>query len=196
MGRQSVDHFLECVDRVIKLKTDFINNVPGGLNIRVLNMSLGGTGQSAIERAAFDTLTNQLGVHCVASAGNDGRINGLPPVNYPGGYDPVTCVGSVDARLLRSDFSSYGPHVEISAPGSNILSTVPDNGCKYAYFDGTSMASPVLCGCIALLLSKNPNLTVQQQKDLIINNAIITGENDRTGTPIKVVDLVKSYQNA
>jgi len=55
----------------------------------------------------------------------------------------------------RSDFSNYGQRIDICAPGSNILSTVPGN--SYEELDGTSMATPAAAGVAALIWSAFPH---------------------------------------
>jgi subtilisin family serine protease len=68
----------------------------------------------------------------------------------------VICVGSTDYADQVSDFSNYGLHtVDIGAPGTDILSTYPNN--SYVYMSGTSMASPHVTSVIALAKSVFPN---------------------------------------
>jgi subtilisin family serine protease len=55
--------------------------------------------------------------------------------------------------------------VDVFAPGQSIYSTIPNN--EYAYFDGTSMASPVCAGMAALIWSRNPSLTAKDVKMII-----------------------------
>ena len=84
----------------------------------------------------------------------------------------LIAVGSITSSGNRSSFSNYsssGRHVHIYAPGSDIMSTVPNN--KYASYSGTSMAAPHVTGVATLLLSRKPNLTARELKNLIIANA-------------------------
>lgn len=70
---------------------------------------------------------------------------------------------------LKASFSNYGKHtVDVFAPGFMINSTVP--GSKYEEFDGTSMASPVVSGLAALIMSYYPELTALEVKDIIIRS--------------------------
>lgn len=116
----------------------------------------------------------------VCAAGN----NGENKVLYPAQYDETIAVGSYSDSVLknRSKFSSWGETLDIMAPGDEILSTYLNNG--YAVLSGTSMASPTICGIIALLLayhkSLNKTLTVDQVKNLLYANSMNSGKNQKT----------------
>ncbi len=71
-------------------------------------------------------------------------------MGYPGSYDKVIAVGATDHRDVKSDFSNFGPWVEIFAPGTNVLSTTLSG---YQNFSGTSMACPHVSGVAALVIS-------------------------------------------
>jgi cell wall-associated protease len=70
---------------------------------------------------------------------------------------------------LKATFSNYGKHsVDVFAPGFMINSTIP--GSKYKEFDGTSMASPVVSGLAALILSYYPDLKPAEIRDIIMKS--------------------------
>jgi subtilisin family serine protease len=121
-------------------------------------------------------LTNQ-GVVVVCAAGNNGEENIL----YPAKYEEVITVGSYSDTILkdRSKFSSWGKELDIMAPGDKILSTYLNKG--YAVLSGTSMATPVVSGVVALILSKykaeNKNLSVDEVKKMLYTTAIDVGNN-------------------
>ena len=74
-----------------------------------------------------------------------------------------------DDETLKADFSNYGKYsVDVFAPGFLINSTVPDG--KYEDLDGTSMASPVVSGLAALILSYYPKLTPAQVREIIMKS--------------------------
>ncbi len=120
---------------------------------QVINMSLGApTAATALEQAVHKAY--QAGVVIVAAAGNDGenasRSGETSTVDYPGAYPWVIAVAASDRKDHIAPFSSFGPAVDITAPGDNILSTVP-NG--YEKMSGTSMASPHIAGVAALAIA-------------------------------------------
>ena len=94
------------------------------------------------------------------SAGNDSRRN--PKRSQ---FDDLILVASTDTaeatRDQRSDFSNYGVGIDISAPGADILSTLP--GGRVAPLSGTSMASPVAMGVDLLLQSSHPEWNAAQR---------------------------------
>jgi subtilisin family serine protease/subtilisin-like proprotein convertase family protein len=106
----------------------------------------------------------------VAAAGNGGNNNDNSPA-YPSSFnlDNIVSVAAVDSNFQLASFSNYGAHsVELAAPGVNILSTLPNK--SYGELSGTSMATPMVTGVIALVASEHPNWTYQQ----IINQVLST----------------------
>jgi subtilisin len=93
------------------------------------------------------------GVLLVAAAGNDGPCTDC--VGYPAAYSTVIAVSSTASDDSLSDFSSTGPEVEIAAPGSSILSTVPPESSSDGTdtFSGTSMACPHVSGAGGILMA-------------------------------------------
>ncbi|MGE7622415.1 S8 family peptidase [Viridibacillus sp. NPDC096237] len=121
----------------------------------VINMSLGGGVPSSVLEAAVEKAISS-GVVVVAAAGNQGSDM---PV-YPAKYEGVISVGSVNSDKKLSEFSSYGASTDVVAPGDSVYAPYYDTqkGSSFAKLSGTSMASPVVAGTVALLLSKHPNL--------------------------------------
>jgi subtilisin-like proprotein convertase family protein len=140
-----------------------------GVNIRVLSNSWGGGSFSQALKDAISA-ANDVGILFVAAAGNDSFNNDVYPY-YPSSYDlsNILTVASTDRNDNLSSFSNYGTiSVDLAAPGSAILSTVPNNG--YDTLSGTSMATPHVSGAAALSLSLNDGLTVDQLKNLLMDN--------------------------
>jgi subtilisin family serine protease len=121
-----------------------------------------------IDEAIENALTNGRngkGTIVVFASGNDNVSVGYPANSNPN----IIAVGSVNINGYRSDFSNFGASLDVVAPGENILSTLPNNSTGLK--SGTSMATPHVSGLAALILSVNPNLTVQQVSNIIESTA-------------------------
>lgn len=151
----------------------------------VINLSLGGPNRSetVVKALSYANSGQRL---VVAAAGNDK----CQKKQYPGGFDnvetftswfglfprtyytSVLTVGATDTADRRSVWkpgspdctpdagSNYGWWVEIGAPGTGIMSTVP--GASYRSYNGTSMATPFVAGAAALVFAAHPNWTEDQ----------------------------------
>ena len=138
----------------------------GQHNIPIVNASLGGPSSS---QTLVDAVASYPGTLYVVAAGNAGTDNDDPgtpfyPCDIPAAN--LICVGASDQNDQPADFSNYGPTtVDLFAPGVNILSTYPTGtAIPYAYDDGTSMATPMVSGTLALMRSRNPSLSAGQLK--------------------------------
>ncbi|MEK4171267.1 S8 family peptidase [Lysinibacillus sp. FSL L8-0312] len=123
--------------------------------VDVINMSLGGYGESPLMKEAVQKAVDS-GITIVAAAGNESTDE----YSFPASYEGVISVGSTNERNKLSSYSNYGPSVDVVAPGEEIYSTVHDDkkGSSFVKFSGTSMASPVVAGVASLLKSKYPHL--------------------------------------
>jgi subtilisin family serine protease len=164
----------------IKAVDYFTNLKKKGLNIVATNNSWGGGGYSqglkdAIDRAAAENIL------FIAAAGNSGTNNDVT-ASYPSGYNSsnIIAVASITSIGGLSSFSQFGATtVDIGAPGSSVLSTVPKSSkgkiiSAYATYSGTSMATPHVTGAVALYSSINPGATAAQIKSAILNAATAT----------------------
>ena len=142
-----------------------INNSWGDQGGRLYNNLHSAVLEDAI-KTAIKTGRNGKGMVVLFASGNYNK-NG---VDYPGNCSPdILVVGSINKSYNRSDFSSYGNSLDIVAPGSDILSTMPGN--KIDFMSGTSMATPHVAGVAALILSLNPDLTGKEVVDIIEKSA-------------------------
>ncbi|ELK47939.1 UNVERIFIED_CONTAM: S8 family peptidase [Halobacillus marinus] len=131
----------------------------------VINLSLGCNCDTQTLEDAVNYAWNKGSV-IIAAAGNDGVRTTFEPASY----DNVIAVGAVDRYNRKASFSNYGTWVDVTAPGVDIASTVPNGG--YAYLSGTSMASPHVAGLAGLLASQgrsNSNIraAIEQTADPI-----------------------------
>lgn len=136
----------------------------------VINLSLGcsfcgNEEESDIYQSIYDD-----GVLVVAAAGNGGPGD----IGYPASYDSVMSVAAVDLNEEIADFSSGNEYVEIAAPGVDIKSTVPGN--DYAYYSGTSMASPHIAGVAALIWSHFPGTQNTDIRKTLVDSAKDLGD--------------------
>jgi subtilisin family serine protease len=144
---------------------------------RVLNLSLGGTTDTQVERDAIAYAIAHGAVVC-AAMGNAGAAGGT---SYPAAYPDVVAVGAIDQADHRAAFSQVGPHIDVVGPGVGILSTVWDNG--YTSMSGTSMATPHVAGVAALILSCNSSLTGAQAADILRQTARALRDNPADSVP-------------
>ena len=155
---------------------------------RVINMSLGSSGDSAVVREAVAYALSK-NVALVAAAGND-SVN---RVNYPAAYEGVVAVASVDASRQQLYFSNRGPQVAVAAPGYEVVAAWP--GQKFVEVSGTSGSTALVSGVIAALLSKEPGLTGTQAARLLVSYADdvgLPGRDDETGAGI--VNLQRVFE--
>ncbi|MDP9351797.1 MAG: S8 family serine peptidase, partial [Chloroflexota bacterium] len=122
--------------------------------VRISNNSWGGGGYSKALKSAIEA----SGSLFVAAAGNSAADIDASP-SYPAAYDSpnILSVAAIDNQGKLASFSNYGAtNVDISAPGVNILSSIPGGG--YESWNGTSMAAPHATGAAALVASLYPSM--------------------------------------
>ncbi len=140
---------------------------------KVMNMSFGSFYRSKVLNDAIDYAYGK-GIVMVAAAGNWASEE----ISYPAAVAKVIAVSALNKNDKLADFSSFGPQIDVSAPGEEIYSTYWDSykGSTYTELSGTSMASPMVAGLAALLLAKNPKLTNDDVRQIIEVSATDLGD--------------------
>ncbi len=122
-------------------------------NVDVINMSFSSDSVNE-DYQMLITKAYQQGITIVCAAGNEGKknIKGEDTIGYPAGFNETIAVTAVDINKKITDFSSVGKEAEIAAAGKDIYSCYLNN--SYAKLSGTSMATPLITGAVAILHAK------------------------------------------
>jgi subtilisin family serine protease len=146
----------------------------------VMNISIGLYARStAMERAVKYALNKNVVI--VSSAGNDGKSSQIHIPSMIKGVIEVSATTRVDHL---ASFSNYAQQISVSAPGDNILSTMPtynvkltaEAGKNYGILSGTSMSSPMVAGLAALIKSEDRNQTPKQVRARLESSAVDLGK--------------------
>ncbi len=158
--------------------------VEAGAN--VISMSFGGPDKpdshvlnDAVKRA------EKAGVVVVAAAGNAGTET----QQYPAADDDVVSVGALTTDSTRlADFSNSGGWVDVAAPGEHVAGPVPGGG--YAWWSGTSIATPFVAGQLALLGSERSNDEAHKLVDAVRHTA--TRLSPKGYAKVNAIDILRS----
>jgi thermitase len=132
----------------------------------VINISFGGDSESTTMKNALTEARDTYGVVIVASAGNTSASR----ATFPARLDTVIAVSASDRRNpdAKASFSNWGPEVDVTAPGVDIVSTIPSDLCgemfsclsgqPYSSASGTSFSAALVSGAAALIISQNATL--------------------------------------
>ncbi len=150
--------------------------------IDAINMSLG-TGAPYLYRGfcdgVFPDLTEAVkyavskGVAVVSAAGNSGSAG----ISLPGCISFSTTVGAVDSKDRIASFSGRGLSLDIVSPGVSIYSSIL--GSSYASWSGTSMATPMISGVVALIKSAHPSFSQVEVESRIFSTAKDLGKSGK-----------------
>ncbi len=148
-----------------QFSTAIINGYQGILyaavmGARVINCSWGSSSFSEAEAEIIDEATS-LGALVVAASGNDSQ----DAAQYPASHRNVLSVAATDNDDFAASFTNYHTSVDISAPGVDIYSTIPNN--TYQFASGTSMATPVAAAVAAMAFQKYPEKSCVQIGEIL-----------------------------
>lgn len=177
-GGGSTSDIIAAISYIVETKNRY--------NTKIINLSLGTPANNTCDKdplcKAVD-MAVKAGLIVITAAGNSGPKEGT--ILSPGISRNVITVGAVDDKrtIDPSDdtiapFSSRGPTIEglmkpdIVAPGVNIKSLSNTKLDSYSSLSGTSMATPLVSGSVALLLNKYNNISPQEIKDKITSSCI------------------------
>jgi serine protease len=162
----------DIADAIIWSSGGTVSGVPANANpAKVINMSLGGGGACDTTTQNAINSARSRGTVVVVAAGNENQnASNSSPANCSG----VVTVAATNRSGGRAWYSNYGTVVDVAAPGGDtsvtangILSTLNagttgPGADNYAFYQGTSMATPHVAGVVALMLSKTPSMTPDQ----------------------------------
>ncbi len=172
----------DIVDGMIWAAGGSVAGVPVNANpARVLNLSLGGSGSCGITTQNAINTVRSLGATVVVAAGNENiNASNSNPANCTG----VIAVAAINRNGGRAYYSNYGAVVDVAAPGGDvttgtangILSTLnagrtTTSTDSYAFYQGTSMATPHVAGVAALLYAVKPTMTPDQVESILKSTA-------------------------
>ncbi|WP_051078866.1 S8 family peptidase [Caballeronia sp. AAUFL_F2_KS46] len=165
----------DIADAVVWAAGGSVSGVPDNpYPARVINMSLGGIG--ACSKTMQDAVSFAVGKGAVIVAAS-GNANADASTQLPANCRGVLSIGATNSAGNRSATSNYGSSVTVMAPGEAIISltdegkTAPQSNNSYKLSSGTSQSAPHVSGVIALMLEKQPSLTLDQIKSVLVSTA-------------------------
>ena len=194
----------DIADAIIWASGGAVSGVPNTTTpAQVINMSLGGAGACDVTTQNAINGAVGRGTTVVVAAGNDNAdASGFSPARC----NNVITVASVTSASARSSFSNYGAKIDVSGPGSSIMSTLNSGTTTpstetYASYSGTSMASPHVAGVVALVQSRRKALglalyTPSQIESLLKTTAYPLAGTCSGGCGSGIVDAKKAVDQA
>lgn len=164
-GQTDLDTLVESVSKIYS-KVDIINLSLGFLQSEYPDIDVSVC--DSIFKDVYDS-----GKIIVCASGNDYANE----VAYPACSQYTITAGSVDRDNIKSSFSNYGPEVDFTLPGQDLVLPSYDGDIAYKYHEsGTSFSSPFLASCIALIKTQNNSYTRTEIIDILKSNAKDLGD--------------------
>jgi len=156
----------------------------------VISMSLGGVSNQARQKAydaAMKYATDKGAIVIVAAGNSSMDADKYSPANSKG----VIAVAATDEQSLKASFTNTVENIEygISAPGVNIMSSLPNN--EYKALSGTSMATPHVAGLVAVMKSLKPELDTRAVFKILENTGMEIEDHYQIGKLIQPVAVIK-----
>jgi subtilisin len=157
-------------------------------NIKAVSLSLGGQVVESIDAASMATVENlvngarRAGLNVLAAAGN-----GSAGVDWPAGYPEVLAVGAADDVGGRCAFASFGPEIDLWAPGCPMDVAQPNGLSAWAY--GSSESTVYVAAVLTQMRHLDPELSLDRAEGILISSAAM-----QTAGP--VLDVAHAYESA
>ncbi|MFN7161300.1 MAG: S8 family serine peptidase [Candidatus Gracilibacteria bacterium] len=155
------------VDATVKAVKYAVDN-----GAQIINMSFGGPYNDAFKSVIQYAYDNN--VLLVVAAGNEGidlSVQKMSPVCNDIAHNEVMGIAALGKDFTKSSFSSYGPCIDASLPGSGIIVATTDESLNgYSVADGTSFAAPIFAGMAALLKASHPDWNVAEISYVLLHN--------------------------
>ncbi|WDK03412.1 S8 family peptidase [Xanthomonas campestris] len=163
----------DIADAIVWASGGTVSGIPANANpAEVINMSLGGGGSCSTTMQNAINGAVSRGTTVVVAAGNDAsNVSGSLPANCAN----VIAVAATTSAGAKASYSNFGTGIDVSAPGSAILSTLNSGtttpgSASYASYNGTSMASPHVAGVVALVQSVAPTALTPAAVETLLRN--------------------------